>query len=336
VRIGLALPHYDFSLPGGGSVSFTRTAEVARRAEELGFDSVWISDHFFLSLARYGGTPEPQGSLEPLTTLAALAVTTGRVRLGTLVLCAPFRHPVILAKTASAIDLLSGGRLDLGIGAGWYGEEFEAFGVPFGTVGERFLILEETLRVLVALFGEQEPVTFEGRRFRLRGAYNRPRPAQRPRPPLWVGSKGGERSLRIAARHADGWNTVWRWAPDAYEERVRRAREICEEEGRDPSTLRLSIGLYSIVGEDRRDLAARIRAAQRWMPDGALGAEGLEGFSLDTLTGTPERVLERIAAFAALGVEEIVVSPAPIPFAVPDVSVLDVWAERIIPEARAL
>lgn len=336
MRIGLALPHYDFSLPGGGSITFARTAEVAREAERLGFDSVWISDHFFLSLARYGGPPEPRGSLEPLTTLAALAVATERVRLGTLVLCAPFRHPAILAKTASAIDLLSGGRLDLGLGAGWYREEFEAFGVPFGTVGERFVILEESLRVLGALFGEEEPATFEGRLFHLREAYNHPRPAQRPRPPLWVGAKGGDRSLRLAARHADGWNTVWRWAPDAYAGRVRRAYEICEEEGRDPSTLRLSVGLYSIVGEDLDDLASRFRAMQGWMPGGAFDGEHIDTFAADTLTGTPEQVLERLAAFAALGVEEMIVSPAPLPFAVPDLSMLGIWAEGIIPRARAL
>ena len=336
MRIGLALPHYDFSLPGGEPISFARMAEVADEAERLGFDSVWISDHFFLSLARYGGPPELQGSLEPLTSLAALAVTTERVRLGTLVLCAPFRHPAILAKTATAIDLLSGGRLDLGIGAGWYREEFEAFGVPFGTVGERFLILEETLQVLGALFGEEEPASFEGRRFRLREAYNHPRPRQRPRPPLWVGAKGGDRSLRLAARHADGWNTVWRWTPDAYAARVRRAREICEEEGRDPSTLRLSVGLYSIVGEDPDDLAARFRAMQRWMPGGALGGELLDAYATDTLTGTPEQVLERLAAFAVLGVEEMIVSPAPLPFSVPDPSMLEVYSEEIIPRARAL
>src|SRR5205823_9104345 len=100
MRFGLALPHHDFSVPQGGSVAFDRVAAAAREAERLEFDSVWISDHFFLSLARYGGGDDLQGSLEPMTTLAALAAVTERVRLGTLVLCAPFRHPAILAKQA--------------------------------------------------------------------------------------------------------------------------------------------------------------------------------------------------------------------------------------------
>ena len=136
-------------------------AAWAHRAEELGFDSVWISDHFFYSFARYGADPQPIASLEPMTALAGLAAVTERVRLGTLVLCAPFRHPSILAKMAATIDQLSGGRLDLGIGAGWLEQEFEAFGYPFGTVGERFEALEETLQVLEALFSGA-PATFDG------------------------------------------------------------------------------------------------------------------------------------------------------------------------------
>src|ERR671930_86284 len=152
MRYGLALPHYDFSGPEPGPVSYERVRETAVAAERMGFHSVWVSDHFFLSLARYGGGDELYGSLEPLTTLGALAVDTGRLRLGTLVLGAPFRPPAILAKMATAIDLLSGGRLDLGIGAGWYEDEFNAFGYGFGEAGERFEILEETLQVLRFLF----------------------------------------------------------------------------------------------------------------------------------------------------------------------------------------
>src|SRR5436190_2220412 len=128
MRFGLALPHYDFSVPGGSPVSYEQVREHARSAERLGFHSVWISDHFFLSLARYGGGPELYGSLEPLTTLAALAAETERIRLGTLVLGAHFRPPAILAKMATAIDLVSRGRFDLGIGSGWYEEEYRAFG----------------------------------------------------------------------------------------------------------------------------------------------------------------------------------------------------------------
>ena len=291
--------------------------------------------HFFYSLARYGGPPDLQGSLEPLTALAGLAPLTDRVRLGTLVLCAPFRHPAVLAKSVTAIDQLSGGRFDLGIGAGWYEEEFRAFGYEYGSVGERFRILEETVEILDRLL-PGGPVDVDGGRYTLRRAYNRPLPAQRPRPPIWIGAKGGDRALRLAARHADGWNSVWRWSPEDYARKVARAHEICEREGRDPATFRLSLGLYTLVGENRDDLVARFRAMQRWMPGGALDGELLDAFMVDTLTGTPEQVVERLAAFAELGVEELIVSPAPIPFAVPDPTILELFAETVIPRAKDL
>jgi probable F420-dependent oxidoreductase len=335
MRFGLALPHYDFSFPDGEPVSFARTAEFARLAERLGFDSVWISDHFFLSLERYGGGGGLSGSLEPLTTLAALAPLTERVRLGTLVLGAPFRHPANLAKMATAVDILSGGRLELGIGAGWYEAEFGAFGFEFTSTGERFAHLGEVLEVLTLLF-QEGPADFDGDRFHLRGAYNHPLPASKPRPPIWVGAKGGSRALRLAAKHADGWNTVWRWSPEAYGDRVAEARRTCEEENRDPNTLRLSVGLYTLVGEDPRDLVARFRALQRWTPGGALDGEPLEDFARDALVGTPEAVLETLTRFAALGVEEMIVSAGSLPFAVFDESMLELFAEAVIPAARTL
>jgi F420-dependent oxidoreductase-like protein len=336
MRFGLALPHYDFSFPDGGPVSWERVAQAARRAEALGFDSVWVSDHFYLSLSRYGGSDEPQGSVEPITALAGLATVTERVRLGTLVLSAGFRHPALLAKSAATVDLLSAGRLDLGIGAGWYEDEYVAFGYDFGTTGERFEILEESVEVLARLFGQSEPVSWEGRHFRLHEAYCHPRPAQKPRPPLWVGGKGGDRLLRLVARRADGWNTVWAWSPGAYGDRVGALRRICEQEGRDPTGVRLSVGLYTLVGEDQRDLVSRFRAMQRWQPGGGLDGALLDDWMRDKLVGTPEQVIERLAAFAAQGVEEMILSPASLPFAIHDESVLDLFAEAVMPAGREL
>jgi len=332
MRFGLALPHYDYSVPDGGPVSYERVRDFALLAERLGFGSVWISDHFFLSLARYGGDPEPHGSLEPLTTLAALATDTERVRLGTLVLSAPFRPPSILAKMATAIDLASSGRLDLGIGSGWYEDEFRAFGYPFGSTGDRFEILEETLEVLRLLFAEG-PADHVGKRFRLQGAYNHPRPVQASGPPLWLGAKGGPRSLRLAARLADGWNTVWRWTVQDYTERATLATRMCEREGRDPRTLRRSVGLYTLVGEDASDLEARYRALQKWAPGGGLDGEPFREFAHGALVGTPEQVLDTVARFSEQGVEEIIVNAASIPFAVFDASMLELFSETVIAAA---
>ena len=335
MRIGLALPHYDFSIPGVSPIRFEALAEVAVRAERLGFDSVWVSDHLFASLRRYGGGDERYGSLEPLSTLAALAPLTERVRLGTLVLSAGFRHPAIVAKTVTAIDRLSDGRVELGIGAGWFADEYRAFGYGFGSDRERFAVLEETVGYLDALFGD-EPASFEGKRFALRGGYNHPRPVQEPRPPLLVGGKGRPRMLRLAARFADGWNTVWRWTPEAYGERVAAAREACEREGRDPATLRLSLGLSTVVGEDEADLVRRYALMRERLPAGTVDAVPLEELRGDGLVGTPSDVLERLERFAALGVGELVVGPAPVWFALPDPTMLDLLAERVLPAAREL
>lgn len=335
MRVGLALPHYDFSLPGGGAISFARVAEEAVRAERLGFDSVWVSDHFFASLERYGGDEHLYGTVEPLTTLAALAPMTERVRLGTLVLSAAFRHPAVLAKSATAVDRLSGGRLELGIGAGWFADEYRAFGYEFGSAGERFSLLEETLAYLAALF-DGEPATFDGERFRLREAFNHPRPVQEPRPPLLVGGKGGPRMLSIAARLADGWNAAWRWTPSAYADRAGAARRACERAGRDPATLRLSLGLFTVIGEDDADVERRYAVMRERLPKGVGDAVGLETLRTECLAGTPERVLERASAFAELGVSELIVCPAPVWFAMPDPSMLDLIADSVLPAMRRL
>jgi len=335
MRIGLALPHYDFSIPGVDPIRFDAVAEVAVRAERLGFDSVWVSDHFFASLGRYGGADERYGSLEPLSTLAALAPLTERVRLGTLVLSAGFRHPAIVAKSATAIDRLSGGRMELGLGAGWFAEEYEAFGYGFADIGERFGRLEETMGYLDALFGD-EPASFRSERFELREAYNHPRPVQEPRPPLLVGGKGGPRMLRLAVRLADGWNTVWRWTPEAYAERAAAVRQTCERQGRDPASFRLSLGLYTVVGEDAADLASRYELMRERLPAGVVDAVPLDELRRDGLVGTPTEVLERLERFATLGVSELVVCPAPVWFALPDPSMLDLLADAVLPSARAL
>lgn len=334
MRFGLALPQYDFSLPRGEPISHRALLEHAREAERMGFDSVWVSDHLFYSLARYGEGDRKLGALEPMTALAALAAATERVRLGSLVLCAGFRHPAVVAKMATTIDLLSAGRLDLGIGAGWYREEHEAFGYGFPTTGERFEVLEETLQVLRLLFAEG-PADFEGKRFRLQTAHNQPLPIQEGGPPIWLGAKGGDRALRLAARLAAGWNTVWRWSVAAYAERSAAADRACEDAGRDPATLRRSIGLYAILGEDEADLRSRFEAMRAFRPS-ALASETLESFAADTLTGTAEQVLERTRAFGELGVEELIVSPGPLPFAAPDPSMLGLFAEAVMAPAGSL
>jgi len=330
MRFGLTLPHYGFSLPTG-QITFADAAGWARRAEALGFDSVWVSDHFFYSFARYGADPSPIASLEPLTTLAGIAAVTDRIRLGALVLCAPFRHPALLARAATSVDLLSGGRLDLGLGAGWMAEEFEAFGYRFGSTGERFEVLEETVEVVKELFGG-EPVTHGGPDVTLREAVLSPAP-DRP-PPLWLGGKGGPRLLRLGARLADGWNMVWRMSPEAYMSKVSDVRVACEAEDRDPATFGLSVGLYSLMGEDEAAARAAFQRGRAAAPGNAMTDDDYESWRADTLSGTSEQVLERVAAFELLGVQEIIVAPWVLPFAIHEPEQVELFAERVIAPSR--
>jgi probable F420-dependent oxidoreductase len=332
MRFGLALPQYGFSLPGGAT-GFSETSAWARRAEELGFDSVWLSDHLFYTFGRYGADPAPIAALEPLTALAGIAAMTDRVRLGTLVLCAPLRHPAVLAKMAVTIDRISGGRLDLGLGAGWLGEEFAAFGYAFGSVGERFALLEETLEAMSAL-QSGAPATYTGTTVTLREARLLPGPV-RGRVPILVGGKGGPRLLRLAARLADGWNTVWRANPEEYASLSAAADRACEATGRDPATLRRTVGLYTVVGEDEAAARAAFERGRAAFPGGAMDSETWETWRRDTLSGSPEQAIERIDELESLGIEEIVVSAWTLPFAVPEPEIVEVLVERVIAPIRA-
>lgn len=231
MKVGVALPHYGSP---GADPSLERVVEIARECERLGFDSVWVSDHLVFDLEKYGGSPESIGSFEPLTTLSVLATETSTVRLGTMVLCNEFRHPMQLAKEAATVDVASGGRLELGLGAGWYEREFAQSGIAFPSPRVRLERLAESVEILKLLFGG-EPVTYEGKHYVLREALCRPVPTQRPRPTIWVGGKG-DRAMRMIAKVADGWNGAWFQDVDAYLERAALLGD---------ATVRTSVGQYA-------------------------------------------------------------------------------------------
>lgn len=308
MRIGLALPHYDFSFPDGAPVTVARVVEYARRAEDLGFDSVWISDHLFLDLARYGGPPGRSRTPEAMTLLAAVAAATSRIRLGSLVLCAPFRNTVVLAEQARALWELSEGRFTLGIGAGWNEPEFVEAGIPFGTPGERLAHLARAAGTL---------------RDRLKDG-----------PPLLIGGKGGPKVARIIASHADAWNVVWQMTPERYAELLATLDRACADAGRARDAIALSVGLATLVGTDPGDLARRYERLRAWTPGGALDEVALEDWARDRLVGTPETCAGRVRAFEALGVGEVVVGAAGIPFSVHDDEQLDLIARHLIPMVR--
>jgi probable F420-dependent oxidoreductase len=321
--LGLALPQYDFLSPHPGLQAWGPVERTARLAEDLGFGSLWLSDHLFLPRPRYGGPPGRCPGLDPIPALSAVARATTTARLGTLALCAPFRAATITAKHLATLDLVSGGRLTVGIGAGWYEDEFAVAGIPFRRPGERLAQLEEAVLVLRGMF-EGGPFSFEGRYQRAAAARCLPTPVQRPAPPIWIGGKG-DRLLDVVARVADGWNTVWIWTPETYRERLAVLRAACERVGRDPAGLTLSLGLFALVGEDEADLARRYER-QRAESLGALDGMSLDDYRRGRLVGTVDQVRDQIGEWSALGVSTIVVSPRPLPFTVPDPDDLEMIA----------
>jgi len=325
VRIGLALPQYDYSVPGESPLRYETIADHARYAEAWGYDSLWLSDHFTLDLAKYGGPATRYGAFEPIATLAALAGVVHRARLGTLVLCEALRPAAVLAKSLATLDCITGGRLDVGLGAGWYEPDYAAVGMAMPTPGERIDRLREALDIVGGLMGGG-PVTFDGRYHRAHHAVVDPPARQVPRPPLFVGGKG-DRVLRAVADYADGWNTCWVWTPDAYRERLAALERACEQAGRDPGSVWRSIGLYALCGEDDRDLARRFERLRAVGPPGVLDTTTLDEWRVGRLVGTPEQVREQVAVWVGLGVETVICGAGSVPFHVAALDDVELLAE---------
>jgi probable F420-dependent oxidoreductase len=334
VRFGLALPHYDFSLGTneGSGVGWQRVHGWARRAQDLGFDSIWVSDHLFLDLGKYGGPNRPQGSMECFTTLASLAAETERVRLGSLVACNDLRPPAVVAKMAATLDVLSAGRIDIGLGAGWYEPEYRAAGIPFDPPGVRVGRLAEAVQIVAGMLSSV-PFSFEGSHYRVDQAWNLPRPVQSPRPPVWVGGKG-DRVAAVAGRYADGFNSCWAWTPEAYAGRIEVVERAARKAGRDPSAVRRSVGLYTLPGTDEADVERRWGRYVAATPPGIAAGLTLDGWRRDKLCGPPEVLAETVGAFAALGVEEIILSFGIVPFQVADPSAPDLFATQMFSQFR--
>jgi len=249
---------------------------IAQQAETDGFDSIWLADHLF-----YRDPGEPtRGIWECWTMLAALAEATQRVEIGPLVLCNSFRHPAILAKMATTLDEVSGGRLILGVGAGWNEPEYQAFGLPFDHRVDRF---EEALQILGPLLREGH-VDFAGQYYQARNCDDVPRGPRSAGPPLMVGSERGPRMLKLTAQYADLWNTGYMGQPETIAEPLAKIAAACREIGRDPATL----GITALIG--------------LWFPD--LQAKKPSFFD-NPLTGTVQEIAAAMRGYAQLGVRHI-------------------------------
>ena len=333
MRFGLALPHYDTSL-AGGQATWAGISECARTAERVGFNSVWVSDHLFLDWGKYGGRADAEGSFECWTTMSAIAAVTERVRIGSLTLCNDFRNPAILAKMAATLDLLSDGRLDVGLGAGWYEPEYAAAGISFDKPATRIKRLREAAEIVARLL-EGEVLTYDGSYYKLDGALCRPGPSQQPRPPIWIGGKG-DLLLDTVAKTADGWNWSWLGSLETYKDRMEAARRACEANDRDFSTLRRSVGAYLFAGKDDMDVKRRFERLTDSTPAGVLqgsseeGAVSWDDFRRDRVAGTVNEVVDRLGELSDLGVEEVILSLGALPFQVSDLEDVELVGAEIV------
>jgi F420-dependent oxidoreductase-like protein len=278
-----------FTEPQQGA-SYATLLSFAQLTEELGYDAFFRSDHFL----KMGGGSGLPGPTDAWVTLGGLARETSRIRLGTLMTSATFRLPGVLAIEVAQVDEMSGGRVELGIGAGWYETEHTAYGIPFGgSFNERFEKLSEQLEIITGLWETPEGETFsyEGRHYEIEESPALPKPFQKPRPPIIIGGFGPKRTPRLAARFADEFNVPF--APlNVVAERVATVREACQKLGRHPSDIVMSAAMVVCVGTDEADFSKRAEAIGR--PTDQLRAGGV--------AGTPEEAREFVSKLAEAGI----------------------------------
>jgi F420-dependent oxidoreductase-like protein len=286
---------------------------VASRIERAGYRSLWVYDHFHT-------VPEAsqEATYEAFTLLAALAGVTSRVRLGQMCTCHAYRPPAMLAKISANIDVISGGRLDLGIGAGWYREEFDAYNFAFPKGSVRIAELREAVEIIEKMWTEDE-VYYDGAYYSVNGAINRPRPLQSPRPPIWIAGGGEKLTLRLVAEKADYANFAA--SPQTFVRKSEILDGHCRDVGRDPADIIRSVHLEVLVGETEDDVRA---IAER---GGSQRSMSGEEYASRFTVGTAEQVSERLAEYAEAGCGYVV---AYFPDSVWGTS-LELFAEHVMP-----
>jgi F420-dependent oxidoreductase-like protein len=282
MKLALNLPQF---------MDFRSVLQRTLMAERLGYHSVWLQDHMWQLR-----TPELDHP-EAIAAMAALAARTNRIRIGNLVLCNSYRNPALLAKTLSTIDDISGGRLEIGIGAGWFRREYEAYGYEFPSAGVRLAQLEEALQIMKLLFTQAAP-SFEGRYYRIDRAYNFPKPVQKPHPPITIGGKGEKVLLRLVAHYADRWNAVVSDAQE-FDRKLRVLREHCAAVQRDPQTLEISEQVLIFLGTTESDV-------QRVWDEAGRHPLVAEMRQVSAIRGVPAAVAEQLRERERRGVQMLI------------------------------
>ncbi|MBI2239099.1 MAG: TIGR03560 family F420-dependent LLM class oxidoreductase [Actinobacteria bacterium] len=284
-------------IEGQEGITWDEWLALAGACERLGFEGLFTSDHY-LSVQ---GHPE-RGSADAWTLLGALAARTDRLRLGTLVSPVTFRHPTVLAKVAATVDRISGGRVEIGMGAGWWEEEHRTHGFGFPPTGERMEILEEQLEIVHGLLSDPT-FSFESPHYAIEDCRFKPKGVQRPHPPIIVGGGGGPRMARLVARFADEFNTVL-GSPEDVGERFARVRDAVDTAGRDQTTVTTSFMTWFFVGETEREWRARVERGRERDTD----FWSDEDLQRECIVGTVERAAERLAEYGAAGVQRVMLN----------------------------
>jgi F420-dependent oxidoreductase-like protein len=280
-----------FTEPQQGA-AYTTLLHVAKATEEYGFDAFFRSDHY-LKMGDVSGLPGPS---DAWVSLAGLARETERIRLGTLVTAATFRLPGPLAISVANVDDMSEGRVELGLGAGWYDAEHTGYGIPFPGLGERFERFEEQLEIITGLWETPVGKTFDfaGTHYQLADSPALPKPVQRPRPPIIIGGVGAKRTPRLAARYADEYNVPFHSIKDT-KAAFERVRAACANGGRHESSMTLSAAQVICCGRDEAEISRRADEIGR----------SVEDLRENGIAGTPAEVVARIGEFAEIGAERM-------------------------------
>jgi len=304
----------ELSSIDGAAEKWAKTVEIAERAEALGYDSIWVYDHFH-------NVPRPahEAVFECWTTIAAISQRTSRIRLGQMVGCNSYRNPALLAKITSTIDVISGGRLDWGIGAGWYENEYRSYGYEFPKPKDRIGMLRETVEIVKGMWSEPE-TTYRGSYYEVVRANCDPKPVQSPHPPVWIGGGGEQLTLRVVAKHADCSN--FGGNPEEFARKCEILKNHCAAVGRDYDAIRKTWSPEVFI---RATEAEIVEAGTR-----SLWNEPFDSWRAGNLVGTPEQVAEKIETYRALGCSGFIPWNADYP----DTQTLEMFATEVIPGFR--
>jgi len=295
---------------GPQDLSMAELHRLWKRADEAGFHWISVWDHFYANPLENRNNP----CFEAVASMASLASVTSRVRVGCLVFCATFRNPGLLAKAVVTIDHISNGRCELGLGSGWFEEEFREFGYGFPPIKERLDRREEAVQIIKSLF--EDPVTnFKGRYYDIQGAVCAPKPLQ-PKLPIWIGGRGPRRTARLVAQYGDGHNLAY-VSPEEFKTYQESLERACEQVKRDPATITRSVNLHFNMGADEAGAQVARDKLQKFPPGQRLGA----------ITGTPPEAIDRIAEYMEAGADGLNIAFRP-PL---DWEAIEAYIARVLP-----